>query len=403
VPVVSVIKPNETNTRWKNSKREAAVQLYLSSIEGAEPELVGARVADLPLSLNIVPVTDWIDPEELSKALVAIVQVDADNAASIKRFQKLAQLVSTPLIAGVYEPPLALVRSLVRSGAHDVIPLPASVEEIESSLALLKQELAKRQSVAAANTGKLVSVIKGVGGVGATALLSQLAIRFAHTEATRNREACLIDLDLQFGDVAFQLGLRPKFSLLDLLEAGSRLDGELLRATCAEHPSGLKVIAAPGDMMPIEGMPTDHLLRIIELARREFDTVFVDLPTNWTNWSLSVVAQSDLALLVTELTVAGVNRSKRQLTLLESQDLSNVDVRVIVNRYEKSMARAVRPADVREALGREIAYTVANDFQLMRSAIDRGVPIDELKRKSALGKDLDALDAGIAAALELER
>lgn len=400
---MSVIKPNEANTGWKSSKREAAVQMYLSSLEGAEPDLVGARVADLPLSLNIVPVTDWIDPDELSKALVAIVQVDADNAASIKRFQKLAQLVSTPLIAGVYEPPLALVRSLVRTGAHDVIPLPASIEEIESSLALLKEELAKRQSTAAATTGKLVCVIKSVGGVGATALISQLAIRYVHNEAQRGREVCLIDLDLQFGDVAFQLGLRPKFSLLDLLEAGSRLDGELLRATCTEHPSALKVIAAPGEMMPIEGVPTDHLLRIIELARREFDTVFVDLPTNWTNWSLSVVAQSDLALLVTEQTVAGINRAKRQLTLLESQDLSNVEVRVIVNRFEKSLARTVRPADMRNALGRDVAYAIANDFPLMRSAIDRGVPIGELKRKSALGKDLDALDAGVAAALGLER
>ena len=400
---MSVINPNETSASWKSSKREAAVQLYLSSVEGAEAELVGARVAGLPLAINIVPVTDWIDPDELSKALAAIVQVDVDNVASVKRFQKLAETVSTPLIAGVYEPPLALVRSLVRAGAHDVIPLPASLEEIESSLAAIKEELAKRQSVAAASTGKLVSAIKSVGGVGATAIMSQLAIRFAQNEGHRNREACLIDLDLQFGDVAFQLGLRPKFSLLDLLEAGARLDGELLRATCTEHPSGLKVIAAPGDMMPIEGMPTDHLLRIIELARREFDTVFVDLPTNWTNWSLSVVAQSDLVLLVTELTVAGVNRSKRQLTLLESQDLSNVEVRVIVNRYDKSMARTVRPADIRSALGRDVAYTVANDFQLMRSAIDRGVPIDELKRKSALGKDLDALDSGIAAALGLER
>ena len=400
---MSVINPNETSSSWKSSKREAAVHLYLSSVEGAEAELVGARVADLPLAINIVPVTDWIDPDELSKALVAIIQVDADNAASVKRFQKLAQAVSTPLIAGVYEPPLALVRALVRAGAHDVIPLPASVEEVQSSLAVLKEEVAKRQSAVRSTTGKLVSVIKSVGGVGATALMSQLAIRFVQSEARNGREACLMDLDLQFGDVAFQLGLRPKFTLLDLLEAGPRLDGELLRATCAEHPSGLKVIAAPGDMMPIEGMPTDHLLRIIELARREFDTVFVDLPTNWTNWSLSVVAQSDLALLVTEQSVAGINRAKRQLTLLDSQDLSNVDVRVIVNRFEKALSRTVRPADVKNALGRDVAYSVANDFALMRSAIDRGVPIDELKRKSALGKDLDVLNAGIAAALGLER
>ena len=400
---MSVINPNETSTGWKSSKREAAVHLYLSSVEGAEAGLVGAQVADLPLAINIVPVTDWIDPDELSKALVAIVQVDADNAASVKRFQKLTKLVSTPLIAGVYEPPLALVRALVRAGAHDVIPLPASIEEVQSSLAALKEELAKRRSSVRSTTGKLVSVIKSVGGVGATALMSQLAIRYVQSEARKGREACLMDLDLQFGDVAFQLGLRPKFTLLDLLEAGSRLDGELLRATCAEHPSGLKVIAAPVDMMPIEGMPTEHLLRIIELARSEFDTVFVDLPTNWTNWSLSVVAQSDLALLVTEQSVAGINRARRQLTLLDSQDLSNVDVRIIVNRYEKSLARTVRPADVKNALGRDIDYTVVNDFALVRSAIDRGVPIDELKRKSALGKDLDVLDAGIAAALGLER
>ena len=400
---MSVINPNETSISWKSSKRESAIQLYLSDLDGAAADVVGAQAAGMSLSVNIVPITDWIDPEELSKAVAAVIQVDGDNAASIKRFQKLAAAVETPLIAASYDPPLALVRSLVRAGAHDVIPLPVSVEDLEPSLAELKEELAKRQSVASATTGKLVSVIKSVGGVGATSILTQLAIRFAQRETGANRDACLIDLDLQFGDAAFQLGLRPKFTLMDLLEAGARLDGELLRATCTDHPSGLKVIAAPTDMIPIEGMPTDHLLRIIELARREFDTVFVDLPANWTNWSLSVVAQSDLVLLVTEQTVAGINRAKRQLQLLDSQDLTNVDIRVIGNRFEKGMSRIMRSSDIQTALGRDIAYTIANDFPLMRSAIDRGVPIDELKRKSALGKDLDALDAGIAAALGLER
>ena len=149
-------------------------------------------------------------------------------------------------------------------------------------------------------------MIKSVGGVGATALLTQLAIRFAEQEAPHGREACLIDLDVQFGDVAFQLGLRPKLSLADLLDAGTRLDGDLLRATTSEHPSGLKVIAAPHDMMPLEGISSEHMLRIVDMATREFGTVFVDLPTNWTNWSLSLVARSDLVVLVTELTVAGL-------------------------------------------------------------------------------------------------
>jgi len=399
---VSVITPNETAHNWRADKRERAVHFYLSGADGDAAELATARVAGLPVHLNILPTSDWINPEELAGAAAAVIQVDADSAASIKRFQKLAAATETPLIAASYEPPLALVRSLIRSGAHDVVPLPLSFEDVATSLAPLTEQLRQQAGAATAN-GKVVSIIKSDGGVGATALLTQLAIRFAEKEAAQNREACLIDLDLQFGDVAFQLGMQPKLSVADLLDAGARLDGDLLRATTSDHASGLKVIAAPKDMMPLEGISNEHVLRIVELATREFGTVFVDLPTNWTNWGLSLVARSDLVILVTELTVAGLHRARRQLNLIQSQDLGDLDVRVVVNRFEKSLARTISLADASNALGRDVSYTIANDFALVRMAIDRGVPIDELKRKSAVGKDLDTLNAGIAAALGLER
>ena len=400
---MSVISPNETAKSWRAAKREAAVHLYLSSIEGVSAALAGARVAGFPLALNTVPPADWIEPDELSGAVAAVVQVDADSPASFKRFQKLAQALATPLIAAAYEPPLALVRSLIRAGAHDVVPLPLSLEELEASLAPIRDELTKNQQAAGAASGRLVSVLKSVGGVGATALMSQLATRFARSEAARGRETCIIDFDVQFGDVAFQLGLQPKLSVLDLLEAGARLDADLLRATTTDHSSGLKVIAAPSEMMPLEGMPSEQLLQIVELATREYGTVFIEFPTNWTNWSLSLVARSDLVLLITELTVAGLNRARRQLSLLALQDLDNLDVRVVVNRLEKSQARTIRPADVRQVLGRDIGYTISNDFPLMRAATERGIPITEIKRRSALGNDLDLLEAGVAAVLGLER
>lgn len=400
---MSVITPNETALNWKADKREQAVQLYLSGADGDAAELATAHVAGFPVYLNILPTTDWINPEELAGAAAAVIQVDSDTAASIKRFQKLAAAVETPLIAACYEPPLALVRSLIRSGAHDVVPLPLNFEDIETSLAPVAERVNERTETAIASKAKLVSFIKSDGGIGATSLMTQLAIRFARREAAHGREACLIDLDVQFGDAAFQLGLQPKLSLTELLDAGTRLDGDLIRATTTAHASGLQVIAAPRDMMPLEGIPNDHVLRIVDLATREFGTVFLDLPSNWTNWSLSLVARSDLIVLVTELTVPGLNRARRQLSLLESQDLGNLDVRVVVNRYEKSLARRISLADASHALGRDIGYTVANDFALMRGAIDQGIPIDEIKRKTAVGKDLDLLDAGIAAALRLER
>ena len=401
---MSVINPNETAKSWKASKREPGVQLYLSRVEGDAAALVGARVAGFPLGLNIVAAGDSINPQELAGAAAAVVQVDIENAASVKRFETLARQSSTPLIAAAYEPPLALVRSLVRAGAHDVVPLPLSIDELETSLAPVRDQIASRRAQAVAvSQSKVVTVVKSVGGVGATSLTTQFAIRFAASERARGRDVCLIDLDVQFGDVAFQLGLQPRLSLVELLEAGARLDGELLRATATNHASGLNVIAAPTDMMPLESLSSDHVMEIIELAGREFGTVIVDLPTNWSNWSLSLLATSDLVLLITELSVAGLNRAKRQLNLIQSQDLGALDVRIVVNRFEKHLLRTIRAADVREALGRDISYTVSNDFRLMSAAIDRGVPIDDIKRKSAVAKDLDVLDAGVAAALNLER
>ncbi len=387
---MSVITPHETAHNWKADKRERAVLFYLSGAEGDAAELATARVAGLPVNLSILPTSDWINPEELAGAAAAVVQVDADSAASIKRFQKLAAVTETPLIAASYEPPLALVRSLIRSGAHDVVPLPLSFEDVATSLAPLTEQLRQQAKAATAN-GKVVSIIKSDGGVGATALLTQLAIRFAQQEVAQHREACLIDLDLQFGDVAFQLGMQPKLSVADLLDAGTRLDGDLLRATTSDHASGLKVISAPADMMPLEGISNEHVLRIVELATREFGTVFIDLPTNWTNWSLSLIARSDLVILVTELTVAGLHRARRQLNLIQSQDLGPLDVRVVVNRFEKSLARTISLADASNALGREVGFTVANDFALMRMAIDRGVPLDEVKAGNNIQQALSKL------------
>jgi pilus assembly protein CpaE len=400
---MSVINPNETARSWQTNKREAAVHLYLSGAEGNAAILVGARAAGFPLALSLVSPSGPIDSEELSAAAAAVVQVDQDSATSIKRFEQLAKATETPLIAAAFDPPLAFVRSLVRAGAHDVVPLPLDLADLETSLAPIRDQVATKEHTGKSTSGKVVSFIKSSGGIGATAMLSQLAITFAQNERAARREACLIDLDIQFGNAAFQLGLTPTHSIVDLVEAGPRLDPDLLRATTSLHPSGLHVIASPPDMMPLDALSSEHLIEIVELAAREFGTVFLDLPSNWTNWSLSLLARSDLVLLVTELSISDLQRARRQLELISAQDLDQLNLRVVVNRFEKGVLRTIKPADLRKALGRDISYTLSNDSAVVRAAVARGVPIDEVKRKSAVGRDIDTLDAGVAAALGLKR
>src|SRR5688500_12024091 len=139
--MMSVMNPSEGSRTWHHYNRTPAVQLYVSDHDGCAGMLVGERAAGFPLIVNPCDPTAEIDPASLSDAAAAIVEVSVDVPASIQRFQTLAKKSRTPLIAAVYEAPLALVRTLIRSGAHDVLPLPIELAEIEASLAPLRDRI----------------------------------------------------------------------------------------------------------------------------------------------------------------------------------------------------------------------------------------------------------------------
>jgi pilus assembly protein CpaE len=396
---MTALSPPDSGKRWLHHGPLPTARLFLAEGANSAVALAGVKIAGFELGLDPVACDVEIEPARLSGAEVGIVEVVPSRPESVARFEALARTTQLPLIAAVFDPQMALVRALVRAGAHDVIPLPLELADLETSLQPLRERVARNAAAQALKHGKVITVIKSVGGVGATVLTTQLAVRVAARQSGTAGQVALLDLDMQFGDAAFQLGLHPALSLADLLEAGSRLDGALLRATATAHPSGLQVIAAPAAMLPLDAMSSEQVIDIIDNAVREYDIIFVDLPSNWSNWSLSLIARSDLVLLVTEVNLSSLNRARRQLEMLALQDMGELDVRVVANRFERKLFKAISAGDVREALGRDISFTISNDHALVRAAIDRGVPVEDIKRKTALGRDLDLLGDGIATSL----
>jgi pilus assembly protein CpaE len=147
--------------------------------------------------------------------------------------------------------------------------------------------------------------------------------------------------------------------------------------------------------MPLEAVDGDEICDLIDIAADEYDTVFVDLPGNWTNWSLSVVARSDLVLLVTELSIASLRQARRVLDLIREQDLSEAKVQIVMNRVERKLFGSINLRDAATALRRPVSFTVTNDFWLMSTALDQGVMLAEVKAKNRIGRDLETLIQGI--------
>lgn len=325
-----------------------------------------------------------LSPSLVESAAILCLEVRSGSALSVERIARVrADHPHLPVIALVRDADLALVRALLRQGVRDVVQLPLSVTQLTESVGEILTEL-RTATPARTRHGQFISVVKSIGGVGATNVAVNLASALAQQPDT---SACLFDLDVQFGNAATYLGAPAQPSLSDLLEGGARVDGDFLNTIVSTLPSGLKFIPAPQEIGPLESVDDLQLQRVIQTARGEFDYVVADMPANWSNWTLSAVARSDLIVLVVNLTIASLRQGKRQLQLLLGQGIDRKRIVVLANRVEQRLFKPIDLEDAGKALGFPITLSVHNDYALMSAANNQGVIAGELNRKSRVARD----------------
>lgn len=378
-----------TSEDWVLDLKSRSVLLVLSEAEMTSAQFDDVAIGQAQVLLATMAPDARIDEAQLDAATILILEIRPDLPKSLDRLKQIrASHPKLPIIAAIRDSNLSLVRMLLKQGVRDVVALPLAQSELASIIAEICAELDSTRA-AEVKQGQLISVLKSIGGVGATTIATHLAGELA--ENNRGKGVCLIDLDLQFGDAGAYLGLSSQLSIADLIAAGARIDRELLRSVASASDNGLHVIPAPMDIMPLEAANSEQMLRIIELAREEYDHVILDLPSNWTNWTLSLVALSDVVLLVAELSVASLRQAKRQLQLLANQDINHDNIHVIANRVEKRMFRTINLDDASHALGHPIEYSIHNDYPLVRAAHDQGVLINAIRARSKIGTDIAAM------------
>jgi pilus assembly protein CpaE len=374
---------------WVLDLKSRSVLLVLSEAEMSSAQFDDVAIGQAQVLLATMAPDARVDAAQLDAASVLILEIRPDMPKSLDRLKQIrASHPDLPIIAAIRDANLALARTMLKQGVRDVVALPLAQSDLAAIIAEVCSEL-DAVKAAEVKQGQLIAVLKSIGGVGATTVATHLAGELA--ASNRGKGVCLIDLDLQFGDAGAYLGLSAQLSIADLIAAGARIDRELLRSVASKAENGLHVISAPQDIMPLESANADQMLRIIELAREEYDHVILDLPTNWTNWTLSLVALSDVVFLVAELSVASLRQAKRQLQLLANQDIGGENIHVIANRVEKRMFRTINLDDASQALGHPIEFSIHNDYPLVRAAHDQGVLINAILARSKITTDIAAM------------
>ena len=388
-----------TVPRFRTEKRFAAAgqkvakfAAVLSSREQLEELRAALKDVDmLDLDLRVGTLED-VQPTLINGHAPDVLLVDfganQEGTLSVLARMLRERPAEFPVLATGEDASVDMIRRLMRLGIADFVPRPFNRADI---LAGLNAALSKRplRYETRGKRGKVLTFTRSCGGNGATLLAIQTAAELNSRSKGARPSVCVIDFDLQFGNVATSLDLRPSVGLLQILETPSRLDEDFLASVTMHHASGLDIIAAPGRIVPTDALTIETATQIVALATQAYDYVVIDLPRSWTNWALGLLKASDVVVLITEITVAAMQRSLQLFELMVQQELQGVPVQIVMNRFASGWTgRTGKVHQAEMILGRKIDFLVRSDPKTATDARDGGVLLQEVSRRSKIERDI---------------
>jgi pilus assembly protein CpaE len=233
----------------------------------------------------------------------------------------------------------------------------------------------------------VVTVFSTKGGVGKSLLATNLGTALADL----GHRVCIIDLDIQSGDVAVMLSLTPQHTLADLSRINGDLDASAVESLLTRHSDRLFVLAAPVHLGT--AVASGSVGRVLEILTGMFDVVVVDTAAAFDEQALQALDHSDLLVLVGTLDVPSV---KNLLLAVGTLDLLNFprDMwRLVVNRTEPKIGLSVE--DMEKTLGVSAAATLPSSRDIL-TAVNRGEPMVRLNPGHEASKKLMSLAAAVS-------
>ncbi|MCH7719752.1 MAG: AAA family ATPase [Planctomycetes bacterium] len=350
-------------------------------------------------SLNYVRLeVEVTTPQELAHALSAtdislvFFHLDPDADAVVEVIDEVAtQRPDLALMATSDNRDPNIILSAMRSGCAQFVCEPIDPADLAGAM-----WRAAAQHLAALGKTRVICVLGASGGAGATTIACNLAMEIGNLTES---QCALADMDFQFGDVATNFDCTPKYTILDLAEAGDNLDQDLLASAVADLPCRVSLLARPPLPEQLDAMTPEVIERTVHLLTAVYENVVIDLPRVLDARTFSALEHADTVLLVCQLSVASVRNARRTLETLLRAGTSEDRIEVILNRFD-GKSGCVAQADLEQTLKKSIYAAIPNNYRLVIQSLDLGQPLASLDGKNPVRVAMRALAEKLLAASE---
>lgn len=331
----------------------------------------------------------------LTGAVPVVVVLGPSNANAVE-LEKVERLIRAHPALGailiVEELTTTLLQQGLRCGIRDVLTvngdasqLPASVQRVAMSLnhASFQRPVDQSPEGAPAARGEVISIFSTKGGAGKSVIACNLAIALAQRTG---ESVCLVDADLQFGDVAVMLKLAPRHTIVDAVTAIDRLDVAMLDNLLITHEqSGVRVLPAPLEPAFADQVGAGEMVAIVDKLRSLARYVVVDTPAYFNDVVLGLVEISDTVALIAGMDIPNIKNVKIGLQTLRLLNTPQEKLMLVLNRSNSKVKLDI--AEVERTLQVKADALVPSDV-LIPQSVNRGVPVVLNAPKSPVAKSI---------------
>ena len=353
---------------------------------GEAPEWAGQPQPEQPPTANPTGATEW--PERLPGAVPTGTTTWTEPAPAEVTFPSSVPVFQ--LDTAAFEPPPAsgLASGPEWPGVPVATPAaPAAAEPEQEPIQPVRPRPARHRSRGHA---ELVVVFSGKGGVGKSLIATNLAVSLA----ADGERAAIVDLDLQFGDVAVMLHAESHPTAIDALaQQGEQVDAEFIDEVMATGPEGVRALLAPASPEFADLVNTANLRAILRELAKEYDFIVVDTPSHLEERNLEAIEMADQIVVVTSFNFAAIKDTKVTLKLLESLGVDREKICVVLNQTRAKVS--FQRSEVEESL-RFRVLTVLPFEPRLDDFIDNGQQIVTAEPKAEFSKQFRLLEDHVA-------
>lgn len=280
----------------------------------------------------------------------------------------------------------------LHAGVRDVVdPLAGDDRLLEAYKRATEAAARARSRVAVEDRGGegqsvVIAVASPKGGSGKTTIATNLAVGLA---AAAPGQVAIVDLDLQFGDVATALQLMPEYSIADAARSVSSLDAMSLKVLLTQHPVDLFALCAPDSPADGERITASQTSAVLKLMQREFRYVVIDTAAGLGEHTLAALEVASDVVLICSMDVPGVRSFRTTLITLDEIGLTAAPRHIVLTRADARVGLNID--DIERTIGRAIDVTVPSTRSVPLS-INQGTPILlSEQRRSAVHQALTRL------------